>query len=90
MEKVILLSLFIVVFFLVFKVVEMKFVEKEWKPLKIIVRDTVMVFVASCLGGFIFLSLNTTIDDFFHVITETPALDVGGGNTEIFTGNPEF
>lgn len=88
MENIILLALFVLVFFVIIRVIEMKFIEKEWKPLKIIVRDSVIVFISGCLGGFLFFYMNTSIKDFFNIITENNVLDVNG--TQIFTDKPDF
>ena len=51
MEKIIFFSLVVTVLFLIFKIIEMKYIEKEWAPVKILVRDVVMVFVSSFLGA---------------------------------------
>lgn len=88
MENIILLSLFVLVFFVIFRVIEMKFIEKEWKPLKIMVRESFIVFISGCLGGFLFFFMNTSVQDFFNIITENNVLDVNG--TQIFTDKPDF
>ena len=46
------------------KMLEMKFVDKEFKPLKYVIRDTVYVFISGLLCLFVFLNLNGSIDNF--------------------------
>jgi hypothetical protein len=68
----------------------MKFIEKEMKPVKFIIRDAAYVFVSSFIGVFGFLNMNTSIKDFMNVITDSKSIDVTSGTTQIFTGAPEF
>jgi cytosine/uracil/thiamine/allantoin permease len=88
MENIILLSLFVLICFIIFRIVEMKFIEKEWKPIKIMVRESIIVFISGCLGGFIYYYLNSSIYDFFNTITENKVLDMNG--TQVFTDKPDF
>ena len=69
MEKVLGLAIIITVLFGIMKFVEMKFLEKKMKPLKELVRDLCMVFLASFSSSFVFINYQHKIDDFFSVIT---------------------
>ena len=90
LDKVIVISSLITLFFCICKFVEMKFIEKEMKPVKFIIRDAAYVFVSSFIGVFGFLNMNTSIKDFMNVITDSKSIDVTSGTTQIFTGAPEF
>ena len=88
MEKVILFAVVVTVLFGAMKFAEMKFIENEMKPLKDVVRDVVMVFGSSILGGYAFLMNNEYLDEMFSVIMNTKKLNAD--TTQIFTGSPEF
>jgi hypothetical protein len=90
LDKVLLISAFITLLFCLFKFVEMKFIDKELKPIKHVVRDAAYVFGSSLIGVFGFLNMNTSIKDFMNVITDNKNTDVSGTTTQIFTGEPGF
>jgi hypothetical protein len=71
----IIVPLAIAIVYLLFKFIEMKFILKENKPLKDIVRDTFIVYISSALGMYGMEQMDTTIDS---------------KNTSVFTGNPDF
>ena len=50
MENLITICLVVAFLFLLFKFVEMRFIEKENKPLKTIVKDTLIVFISTFVG----------------------------------------
>lgn len=88
MEKILVISSVITVFFCLSKIIEMKFIDKEWKPLKYVIRDAVIVFCSSLTCLFVFSQMNGTIQDFMSVVTNNKALNVS--TTEVFTGEPGF
>ena len=90
LDKVILISSLVTLLFCFCKFIEMKFIEKEMKPVKFIIRDAAYVFASSLIGVFCFLNMNTSIKDFMNVITDNKSIDVTSGTTQIFTGAPEF
>ena len=63
-----------IVYFIV-KFSEIKFINKENRPIKLLLRDTVVVFVAGITGMYII--------DYFNVETIKSA-------TTAFTGSPDF
>jgi hypothetical protein len=88
MEKIVIISIGITILFCVFKFIEMKFIEKQLKPLKYIVRDAIFVFVCSIITTFIYFNLDNDITNFFNVVK-----DVNISNpttTQVFTGDPGF
>jgi hypothetical protein len=88
MEKVLLMTIVICVLFGIIKFLEMKYIEKNLKPLKEILRDLVMVFASSFVSIFIFFHYQNSIDDFVSVLTNTSHLK--SETTQVFTGVPDF
>ncbi len=64
------------ILFLIMKFIEMRFIEKENKPLKFLVRDTLIVYCSVISGYFILEQLNPVI--------------VSEIITPVFTDNPGF
>lgn len=65
--------------FFIFKFMEMRFFDKENKPLKELVKETILVFFSTLAAFFV-------LDQLGHVIpVETKAV-----SPPIFTGVPEF
>jgi len=89
MEQVIILAISITIIFFVLKIVEMKYLEKEVKPFKLIFRDTIIVFISSMSACFVYFHFNKNIHDFFNIITATPTLSTAA-NTPVFTDEPGF
>jgi hypothetical protein len=88
MENVVLLAIAATILFLVIKFVEMKYLDKEFKPMKVVVRDGLIVFISTIVSAYGYFYMNTSITDFFNVITETKTLDAEA--TQIFTDSPGF
>ena len=76
MENIFIIAIIISIIFLIFKFIEMRFIEKENKPLKFLVRDTLIVYCSVVSGYFILEQLNPVI--------------VSEIITPVFTDNPEF
>jgi len=70
------------------KIIDMKYVSKEWKPLKTVIRDAVVVLLASISSLFVFNVSNGTMTDFFNIVTDNKVLNPAA--TEVFTGDPGF
>lgn len=88
MEKVFIIAIVICVLFGLLKYFEMKYIEKEIKPLKELLRDIVIVFISSLCPLAFVLYYQNRIDDFLSVITNTNVLK--GETTQVFTGVPDF
>lgn len=88
MEKALALAFLISAVFGIMKFLEMKYLEKKTKPLKEIVRDVLMVLLASFGCSFVFLYYQNKIDDFLSVVTNTSNLKAE--TTQVFTGMPDF
>jgi hypothetical protein len=88
MEKALILSVFITIMFFVLKLIDMKYISKEWKPMKTVIRDSLLVLVGSTLSVLVYFLTNGRMNDFFNILTENKTLKPSA--TEIFTGEPGF
>ena len=79
MDNIFLAAGIISVIFFIAKFLEMQYVDKEPKPLKILIRDSLLVYISSILGWFVIDQLKPVINDID--ISTTPLA---------FTGNPPF
>jgi multisubunit Na+/H+ antiporter MnhB subunit len=88
MEKIFIISTIITFLFCLVKFIEMKYLDKEFKPLKFLLRDAVMVFVCSLAAALFVFNMDGSITDFFNVLTDTKTLNTA--TTQIFTDEPGF
>jgi len=79
--NVFIVATIISVVYLIVKFVEMRFMEKESKPIKFLVRDTLLVYFSVISAHFIIDQLNPVILEGDVKSVSAPA---------VFTGNPEF
>ena len=63
MSNIFLVAGIISVIFFIAKFLEMRYVEKEPKPLKLLIRDTLLVYVSVVLGYFIVEQLKPVIQE---------------------------
>ena len=80
MDNIFIIATVISVIFLISKFIEMRFVDSESKPLKLLIRDTLLVYFSVISGYFIMEQLK-------------PVLETVGENIsapQVFTDNPEF
>lgn len=80
MASIFVIAAVISITFLLAKFLEMRFIEKESKPLKFLIRDALVVYFSVILANFVMDQLNPMIHN------------VGGGPkvTPVFTDNPGF
>jgi uncharacterized membrane protein len=88
MEKVFILAIVVTCLFVFLKTLEMKYIDKQLKPMKYLLRDAFMVFVCGFTGSFLIFNMNLSITDFFNVVTESKSLNASA--TQIFTDEPGF
>jgi len=79
MDNIFLIAGIISVIFFVGKFLEMRYVDEEPKPLKYLIRDSLLVYVSVVFGGFILEQLKPVINESSTI--ETPLA---------FTDNPPF
>ena len=81
MENIFIIAAIISIIFLILKFIEMRFIEKEIKPLKVLIRDALLVYFSVISGYFILEQLRPVIQNGGNLTTNT---------TPIFVDNPEF
>jgi hypothetical protein len=79
MDNIFLVAGIISIIFFVAKFLEMRYVEKESKPLKILIRDALVVYVSVIAGMFVLEQLTPVIKE--TVVHSSPIA---------FTDNPPF
>jgi hypothetical protein len=88
MEEVFIITTIITVSFCLSKFIEYKYISDDVKPLKDVVRDCLLVLMSSVSGSYFYFYFQTSIRDFFNVVTETKVLN--NATTQVFTDNPTF
>jgi predicted PurR-regulated permease PerM len=78
MENIFVTAAIISVMYFTFKFIVMRFVEKENKPLKVLVSDSLLVYFSVILGYFVIEQVNPVIQN------------VSDKNIHVFTDNPGF
>ena len=66
----------VAVIYLIFRFIEMRFILKENKPLKLLARDTLLVYLSVLLGNFIMVQIGG-----IDIVSKVP---------QVFTNVPEF
>jgi hypothetical protein len=78
MDNIFIIAAIISIVFLIVKFFEMRYVEKESKPIKILIRDALLVYFSVVLSHFLIKQVN-------------PIMHKGGSHvTPVFTDNPGF
>jgi hypothetical protein len=88
MDNLFLFAIFTTILFVLAKIAEMKFIDKEWKPLRIIIRDAIIVFSSAFVSSYGYSYINGSFSDFLNIVTENKVLKTDA--TQIFTDVPTF
>jgi hypothetical protein len=80
MDNIFMFALIISIVFFIVKFIEMRFVDSEPKPLKLLVRDTLVVYFSVIFGNFILEQVEPMLNDGAEISKITP----------VFTDNPGF
>jgi hypothetical protein len=80
MDNIFIVAAVISVIFLISKFIEMRFIDKESKPLKILIRDALLVYFSVVFGNFVIEQINPIIQN----------STIGNAITPVFTDNPGF
>jgi hypothetical protein len=78
MARIFIIAAIISIIFLIAKFLEMRFVEKESKPLKLLIRDALLVYFSVVVGHFLIKQFNPVLNS------------MKGGAPPVFTDNPGF
>ena len=77
MENIFLLATIISVTYFIAKFIEMRFIEKENKPLKFLIRDSLLVYFSVIISNFVINQINPVVNSVQKI-------------TPVFTDNPGF
>ena len=80
MENIFIYAGIISAIYFIVKFIEMKYVDQESKPLKLLVRDTVMVYASVILGDFVMGQVGPKVHD---ALASSVA-------PEVFNDTPDF
>ena len=86
MEKMFIISTAIAIVYSIFRFIEMRFILKENRPIKDMVRDTVIVYISAISGVFIFDQLNPLKSVAKSITGQT----AGEGQAGAFVDAPNF
>ena len=75
-NSIFLTAVAVAVAYLIFRFIEMRFILKENKPLKVLTRDTLLVYLSVLLGNFVMQQLG--------------GVDLTIKVPEVFTNEPNF
>ena len=88
MEQFLIPAIIATVLFSFFKFLEMKYLDKQIKPLKTVIRDAFMVFVSTLVAIYVFSLFGSSLQEFFNIVTESKTLNTA--TTQVFTDIPGF
>jgi hypothetical protein len=77
MENIFIIAAIISITFFIVKFIEMRFIEKESKPLKILIRDALLVYFSVIISNFVINQINPVVNSIQKI-------------TPVFTDNPGF
>lgn len=77
-HSVFVIAISVSIAYLLFKFVEYKYILKENKPLKVLFRDTLIVYLSVVMGNFVLTQLNPITSSISNV------------KPEIYTNDPGF
>jgi hypothetical protein len=87
MEIMVAIIIITTVLYILVKIIEMKYVQKEMKPIKELIRDASIVATSVGISTFAVLSMNKSMNGFFNAMTEQNSLP---NVAAVFTDNPDF
>lgn len=76
MENIFLISGVVSIIYFLAKFIEMRFVTSDSKSPKVMIRDSLLVYVSSVIA--------------YYVLEQFKTIQTGGTNLEAFTDNPGF
>jgi len=77
MENIFIIAAIISITFFIVKFIEMRVIEKESKPLKILIRDALLVYFSVIISNFVINQINPVVNSIQKI-------------TPVFTDNPGF
>jgi hypothetical protein len=78
MNNIFIIAVIISIIYLIMKFIEMRFIEKENKPLKLLIRDTLIVYISVVVGYFILEQFKANIQNGGSNVTANVFIDDPG------------
>jgi len=75
------------ILYILFRIIEMKVLKKEMKPVKELVYDAIIVAGSSAIAVFLTSSMSKSVGGFLNAVTEQPMLPA---SAPVFTDPPGF
>ena len=79
MDNIFVFAAFIAVVFFIAKFIEMRHIEQESKPLKVLIKDSLLVYVSVVVGSFVVDQISPSLQS---VLTQSTPI--------VFNDNPDF
>jgi hypothetical protein len=90
MEKEFVLAICVCFLFVLLKVLQYKYIDEDYPPLKVFVIDLIEVFMSSFAIIFFFTKGQHTFANLLNGITGTKVIQTAGSVAPIFTDEPDF
>lgn len=87
METIVAIVLITTVLYILVKIIEMKYVHKEMRPIKELIRDAAIVGASAFVSTYAVFSMSGSMNGFFNAVTDTNTLPIVA---PVFTDNPDF
>lgn len=87
MKTIVTVMVFSIILFIIMKMIDMKFIQKEMKPIKEVVRESFMVGLAVGIASIAVVTMDKPVSEFMDTIMEKQVLT---GQAQVFTDNPGF
>jgi hypothetical protein len=87
MEAIVAIIFTTTIIYILAKMIEMKYLHKEMRPIKDVIRDAVFVAVSVGISTFSVFSMNKSMNGFFSAMTEQTNMPSAA---PVFTDNPGF
>lgn len=87
MKTIVTVIAFSIFLFIIMKIIDMKFIQKEMKPFKEVIRESLMVGLAVGLSSVAVATMDKPVSEFMDTIMEKQVLT---GQAAVFTDNPGF
>ena len=87
METIVATVIITTVLYILIRIIEMKVLKKEMKPVKELVRDAAIVAGSSAAAVFLTSSMGKSVGGFLNAVTDQPMLPA---SAPVFTDPPGF
>lgn len=93
-----LISLLVVIIYNILNYLETQYIQKEQKPIKIVIKDSIIIILASLMSLWLFTKYESYFLDFFTIIMNNSGVAGGKGtmgisvnkDIPVFTDSPDF